>query len=142
MKKCPRCGETKQVSEFGRNAHKKDGLQSQCNSCRKTTSHAYYDKTKQLHRESRAEARERHRKANQLYVRTYLESHPCVDCGNTDIRVLQFDHLGDKVREVTKMMWDNSLSAVIDEIAKCEVRCANCHTIKTLERLGNAGWRC
>jgi len=33
MKRCPKCGETKSVSEFGHSGSKKDGLQSWCKAC-------------------------------------------------------------------------------------------------------------
>ena len=26
------------------------------------------------------------------FIDIYKEAHPCIDCGNNDIRVLQFDH--------------------------------------------------
>jgi cytochrome c len=62
------------------------------------------------------------------FVRDYLLSHPCVDCGETDPVVLQFDHLGDKVMNVSMMRARRYKEASIAaEIAKCEVRCANCH---------------
>ncbi|MEN0024472.1 MAG: hypothetical protein AAGC61_14400 [Microbacterium sp.] len=32
------------------------------------------------------------------------------------------------------------LKALIDEIAKCDVRCRNCHAVVTYERMG-ANWR-
>jgi len=59
----------------------------------------------------------------------------CVDCGyaeNPD--ALQFDHVrGDKVRSISQMVlsaWDKLFA----ELEKCEVRCANCHAIRTAER--------
>jgi len=60
----------------------------------------------------------------------YLLAHPCVDCGNTDTRVLDFDHLRDKKEKVSKMLSSYTWAKVYEEIEKCEVRCANCHRIK------------
>jgi hypothetical protein len=66
-------------------------------------------------------------------VLKYLKTHPCVDCGETDPVVLDFDHVrGVKRQSVTRMIscqW--SLTSVFEEIAKCVVRCANCHRRKT-----------
>jgi hypothetical protein len=51
-----------------------------------------------------------------------------------DIDVLQFDHVrGLKRREVSTMLVF-SLASIDAEIAKCEVRCANCHTRVTKQR--------
>jgi hypothetical protein len=62
-------------------------------------------------------------------------THPCVDCGQTDIRCLEFDHVrGEKSEEISRMLQNLPWSVIEAEIAKCEVRCANCHRIKTLER--------
>lgn len=59
----------------------------------------------------------------------YLQSHPCVDCDETDIRVLEYDHVrGEKIAELWLMVKrGNSLAIIEAERAKCEVRCANCH---------------
>ena len=65
----------------------------------------------------------------------YFSVHPCVDCGNTDIRVLDFDHVyGEKGGNISRMIQGSPWLAIEAEIAKCEVRCANCHRIKTIER--------
>lgn len=67
----------------------------------------------------------------------YLESHPCVDCGESDPVVLEFDHVrGEKTRPVSILVkW--SWGRVVEEIEKCAVRCANCHRRVTASR---AGW--
>lgn len=66
-------------------------------------------------------------------------THPCVDCGEKNPIVLEFDHKKDKVDCVGEIARRNgSLKAVKDEIAKCEVRCANCHRIKTAQ--SNGSW--
>ena len=63
----------------------------------------------------------------------------CVDCGESDARVLDFDHVhGKKVGNVSDMANGSySIDAIKKEIRKCEVRCANCHRIKTIERRDN-----
>lgn len=78
----------------------------------------------------------RHRKAVAIYE--YLASHPCVDCGEPDPVVLEFDHVrGDKRANVKRMVSGTySLERVLEEIAKCEVRCANCHRRITARRGG------
>ena len=73
---------------------------------------------------------------NREYLNSYLKEHPCIDCGNSDIRVLEFDHVrGVKVNNVTTLSKrGHTLEKIKKEIEKCEVRCANCHRIKTIER--------
>jgi hypothetical protein len=66
-------------------------------------------------------------------VLAYLEEHPCVDCGEKDPVVLDFDHVrGEKRMSVTRMIsLQYSSKTLFDEIAKCDVRCSNCHRRKT-----------
>jgi predicted transcriptional regulator len=70
---------------------------------------------------------------NRKVVLDYLETHSCVDCGITDVRVLEFDHVrGTKIDCVSVGVKDSwSVEKLIEEINKCEVRCANCHKIMT-----------
>lgn len=67
-----------------------------------------------------------------VYILDYLRSHACVDCGETDPIVLEFDHVrGEKRFRVSAMMvsW-LSIDRMIEEISKCDIRCANCHRRK------------
>jgi hypothetical protein len=60
-----------------------------------------------------------------------------MDCGETDPDVLEFDHLRDKRADIsTLVQYGVSWKTVQDEIAKCEVRCANCHRRRTATRGG------
>jgi hypothetical protein len=66
------------------------------------------------------------------YVIEYLKTHPCVDCGATNLVVLTFDHLRDKKYMISTLIRKGySTDTIQEEIDKCEVRCANCHAIKT-----------
>jgi hypothetical protein len=67
------------------------------------------------------------------YINEYKKEHPCVDCGETDIRVLQFDHRDPSLKANTINKLANGfggMQAVVQEIEKCDVRCANCHQRK------------
>lgn len=63
------------------------------------------------------------------------ETAGCADCGNKNPIVLDFDHLGNKKYNVSRMVHDGmSWKAIKKEIEKCEVVCANCHRIRTHNR--------
>jgi 5-methylcytosine-specific restriction endonuclease McrA len=74
-----------------------------------------------------------------VWVAQYFKDHPCVDCGETDLLVLEFDHLRDKKFSISRLIQDGSQKRLEDEIAKCEVACANCHRRRTARR--NNSWR-
>ena len=60
----------------------------------------------------------------------------CVDCGENNHIVLDFDHIKDKKYNISRMVHDGfSWKAILKEIQKCEVVCANCHRIRTYYRL-------
>ena len=68
-------------------------------------------------------------------VADHLSSHPCVDCGFSDTRALEFDHVrGKKVDTISSLVplipSKYNLQDLMAEIAKCEIRCSNCHTIR------------
>jgi hypothetical protein len=64
------------------------------------------------------------------------EDSGCIDCGENNHIVLDFDHLKDKKYNISRMIHDGfSWAAIKKEIAKCEVVCANCHRIRTHDRL-------
>ena len=64
------------------------------------------------------------------------EDSGCLDCGENNHIVLDFDHLKDKKYNISRMIHDGfSWAAIKKEISKCEVVCANCHRIRTHNRL-------
>ncbi len=71
----------------------------------------------------------------QNLVNEIKSSKGCKDCGNKDWRVLDFDHIRDKKYGICNMVrLQMKKEKILEEIKKCEVRCANCHRIKTIER--------
>lgn len=133
MKQCPSCGET--TTNFAKNKAKKDGLQSLCRICVSEINRRYYRATPEKN-PARVASKERMRSEAKEYIKAYLEAHPCIDCGNSDIIVLEFDHVrGKKIRAVGNMIQQGlSIKTIQNEIDKCEVRCANCHRRVTAQR--------
>ena len=68
------------------------------------------------------------------YLVEFFRERGCVDCGEPDPLVLEFDHLGDKKFNIAKGLRNRSWQALRDEIAKCDVVCANCHRRRTARR--------
>ena len=135
---CRVCRVAKPVTEFYFRSRERGTRQYICRSCRSDYHREWWTKNRidQMPRIRRNRKR-RHREIEQR-IWNHLFTHACVDCGETDLAVLHFDHLRDKV-EAISTMWrrQRSWKAVELEIAKCEVRCANCHARKTARELGN-----
>jgi hypothetical protein len=83
---------------------------------------------------------ERQRKVDEArqFIWDYLSTHPCVDCGESDPVVLEFDHIKGKKRiSIADMPRGGySIESIAAEIGKTVVRCANCHRRKTSEEKG------
>lgn len=143
-KQCSACKQPKGLTEFSRNRAKKDGLQTRCKQCSKKGHKEYYTKNRERMQEQ-IYIRKRARIAeNQERVFAYLLEHPCVDCNEPDPCVLDFDHRApsEKIHEVSKLLGEGySWKVILNEIQKCDVRCANCHRRKTAKDQGWFTWR-
>jgi hypothetical protein len=93
----------------------------------------WYANNKDKHKQACSIRREAQVKENQLKIISYLEKNPCVDCGESNIVVLQFDHVRDKKYKEIGRMRSSAWATIEKEIAKCDVRCANCHLKKTAQ---------
>lgn len=71
------------------------------------------------------------------FILGYLKTHPCVDCGENRVLCLCFDHVrGEKSFNISCAVRNGiSLNTIKNEIKKCDVRCMNCHTVKTAKQL-------
>jgi hypothetical protein len=126
------------LTEFNRRRAAVDGLQSRCRDC----SRAWYLENRDEHKKNVRLRNQRVRDDYRQRLGAYLLTHPCVDCGETDLRVLDFDHddPSQKLDEVVRLAgFGIAWKRVEAEIAKCSVRCANCHRRRTAEMFGY--WR-
>ena len=82
-------------------------------------------------------ARARKRRTNWRLAGMIKIASGCIDCGYAaHAEALQFDHTSDdKKGNVSDLIRsDYSWTTIMTEINKCEVRCANCHAVKTSQR--------
>jgi len=136
LRKCGRCGELKPLAEFAWRRKARGQRHNYCRPC-----HSKYRRQHYLANRRRYIDRAKQRATLiaeewAVYLIEYFRENPCVDCGETDPVVLEFDHLSDKVFNISKGLRDRSRTSVLEEIAKCEVVCANCHRRRTARRRG------
>jgi len=88
------------------------------------------------------EAQKRHRIKVRGLLLEYLSTKKCIDCGENNPIVLDFDHtcVIKKFKPISIMLSGHySWDSVLKEIEKCEIRCANCHRKKTYLQFGFFG---
>lgn len=150
-KRCWKCETTKAVADFSKDKSRQDGMNPLCKPCAKATRQAYLEKHPDAQREAYAKwyakpenakransaSIERNRERADLLIKQF-KSHACMDCGNTfPTCCMDFDHrLG--AEKSFELRYRNfackPIEVLIDEIAKCDLVCANCHRIRTVTR--------
>lgn len=102
--------------------------QSWCRSCIRELNRSRAARAGETVYSATQEQRDRKRR----FVFAHRAIGACTDCGHDDPRVLEFDHRGDKTAGVMTLANANaSLKRIRAEIAKCDLRCGNCHRIRT-----------
>jgi hypothetical protein len=139
VKVCTGCSIEKPLDEFAFKNKQTGRRAARCKTCHSRERRDHYE----LHRQKYIDKARKWRRAayeeNQQNIIAYLLSHPCVDCGETDVVVLDFDHRGDKSFTIATSLQFVKWERIAAEIAKCDVRCANCHRRKTARERGY--WR-
>lgn len=130
------CGRYKPVGAFSFSNLVRGTLNSNCRVCHAAYRRAHYLAHKSDYIDRAMTQTKGRRQRNRREVLAYLATHPCVDCGNANAVVLEFDHhdpaskLWDIGWMVARMRWPR----VIAEIQKCDVRCVNCHRRRTAQQ--------
>ncbi len=128
MRKCKECNN--EYEEYGPR-HKL------CRPCKREYDNAIYANLSPEKLERRKGLAKQRRQDNLTWLRQKKADSGCFDCGITDFRVLDFDHLPQYEKEINlgdvcRHGW--SQERIQEEVDKCEVVCSNCHRIRTYER--------
>ncbi len=134
---CTKCTIKKDLLEFPRDSRRKTGYGPTCKKCSYQTQKTWRYTSAGKHK--RSIDKQNRILINQEYIIDYLRTHPCIDCGNADILVLDFDHIDPttKRESVHDMIRKRRLNILRIEITKCDVRCANCHRRRTADQFGS-----
>ena len=96
----------------------------------------HYEANKEKIKKRTVKRNKNQRKKHREYVYEIKSRSKCVDCGETNPIMLDFDHVrGKKILCISDMMRGAyGIDSIKKEINKCEVRCSNCHRVATHKR--------
>jgi hypothetical protein len=141
MPKCNKCEQVKLDEDFNFNKSK-NRLEYHCKDCHKRYMKDHYQQQKKYYVDKAGKRNKECALLNRSNILEYLKSHCCVDCGEKEPILLDFDHVrGEKKHNVSNMIhrgykWET----IKAEIDKCEIRCVRCHRIKTYKQFGWCSW--
>lgn len=129
---CTKCRLFKSLDYFGK--PKISRPHSWCLNCRSLKAKEHYQKNTHYYK-NRDKTKIRNSRAimaRRKFVLDILSLSKCKDCGERNPFVLQFDHVrGEKCFSISGGISKKSLENLKQEISKCDIRCANCHILKT-----------
>lgn len=134
MKICTKC--KKQKLEYRKSSKYPDGLDVYCKECRRIADKKTYDSNLFKNRIAGLKSKNNIRERNRQFINNYLIGKFCIDCGENDPIVLEFDHFENKKENLSILILNCSIEKIEAEIKKCNIRCANCHRKKTAIELG------
>lgn len=138
---CSTCKVEKNLDAFGKRTQAKDGRRYQCKECEAKSFDKYRIKNKKTLAEKLAkwqkENPEKRRAGQKRLTRERKDivckakEKPCADCGvEYPSAIMHFDH----VRGVKEFSLSSahrfSIKRIEAEIAKCEIRCPTCHSLR------------
>lgn len=101
---CNGCNQEKEIEKFSWKNKQKQIRHSACKECHKILHDEWYKQNKEKVTKRTAINNLGYRNKTRQYLSNYLFKNPCIDCGEKDIRVLDFDHIDDKRYNISTMV--------------------------------------
>lgn len=141
MKDCPKCGQTKKLEEFyqRKTGIRKYSYYEKCKECYKLRGRDYYKQNRQRQLKLALLRKQKYKEERRNFIQK-IKNTPCMDCKRKfPPWVMDFDHRDKqtKVRNISDMVitYTSNLERLQEEIKKCDLVCANCHRVRTHNRL-------
>ncbi len=141
---CSICHKDKQETEFNFRNLKSQTRYKHCKECQKNSRKTSYQQNRQYFLDYQKENYKTWRTNQRNFIRSFKEGKPCTDCGKTYPHyVMDFDHLPqfEKSFAIASEGFYRSEEVLLQEFAKCDLVCSNCHRSRTWNRKLNGGSR-
>lgn len=129
-KYCRYCKRRKSIKQFA--ARKGTTRSNRCRQCQRDYAKQHYRENRQRYAERNLEY-----KAEIKQLVRQAKAKPCMDCGmQYPYCVMDFDHQPEFEKRSAVSMMENgryNMQRVVEEIAKCQVVCSNCHRLRTFK---------
>ena len=143
-KKCNVCKKLKPLSSFNKRLEKgrEDKPKFRCKTCDTEYQREYRERNRKKH----YEAGRRRKEERKRWFNEVVKNKPCVDCGGSfPSCCMDFDHKPgfEKKATLATLVGDGyPEKTILEEVAKCDIVCANCHRIRTRDRGWNQWDKC
>lgn len=141
MRTCTKCKVEQPLENFGSKNKAKGQRNSWCRSCMADYQRSHYLENKAMYKARSAQRGRRLASERARLLIDFFAEHPCVDCGERDPVVLEFDHVRDKTFDIGQAIGAASWVRIVREMQKCEVVCGNCHARRTARRANTIRWQ-
>lgn len=126
MKKCNKCKQILDLNCFGNKTESKDGKNPTCKNCRREYKKKWVKTAKG--KASHAKQSKRRGREIKLWLLKQIGCNKCKYCEEKHPACLDFHHRNaDEKRFVIASNKKKNKDVLLEEIAKCDVVCANCH---------------
>lgn len=130
---CPTCNINKNIIEWGKNKYTSDGLSSQCLECKNNRAKIYRQNNRSR---LKIKSKKFHQKYKFIVIAYYSFGEMCCrKCRNSDLRVLQLDHInGDGYKDRKSKGSDLYRILIKQDFPEgYQVLCPTCNIIKKIE---------
>jgi hypothetical protein len=124
-RRCTKCKKVKHHTKFSGDKYANDNIKPHCIACEVSHKSLKFKRRRRL-------------------IGNYKVKKGCIDCGYNEHAVaLHFDHrdLSEKEGGIAVLVGKSPIKKLFAEIRKCDIRCANCHAVKTYTNGDHVSWR-
>lgn len=137
LRRCQRCKVERPLDEYHRSKDRPLGRAYVCKACKRAEA-----QTPEFRAKNRAKNLARYARAREVFY--VLKDRPCMDCGGSFPHyVMEFDHPNREIKtaNISQMAMAGVTPKLLEELAKTDLVCSNCHKVRTRRQFERGEWR-